>query len=211
MNNRDYKIFGSGMYYHVYNRGNLKENIYHDKQDYLFFLNRLKQNIYPDENNKSRNPLGSNLFSLICYCLMPNHFHLLIKQLDEVPLSKLMLRLCTSYSKYRNLKYDKVGHVFQDQYKQVIIDGNEYLLWLSSYIHLNPVKAGIVKYPYEYRWSSFSEYLGKGDFELCQKDIVLDQLNINGKKDDKYNYRNFIMECEKEIVNRKDFETLLID
>src|SRR3989344_4039803 len=96
MNNRDYKISASGQYYHIYNRGNAKQNIFLDDSDYKFFLLRLKQNIFPSEieNKKFRiNPLPPNSFSILAYCLMPNHFHFLIRQNRDIPTGKLMLKL----------------------------------------------------------------------------------------------------------------------
>src|SRR5205809_297696 len=120
MKNRDYKKFGAGEYYHVYNRGDGKENIFLDDQDFMFFMLRLRQNLVPDEGSKDRiKSLPPNSFSLVSYCLMPNHFHFLLRQNADIPTTKLMTKVCTSYSMYFNKKYNKVGHVFQDQYKQI--------------------------------------------------------------------------------------------
>ena len=114
---RDYKTFAPGEFFHIYNRGNNKQDIFIEDSDYEFFMLRLKQNLYPDKFDELKiQPLPSNSFSLISYCLMPNHFHLLIRQNSEIPTSKLMLKICSSYSKVFNKKYERVGHIFQDQF-----------------------------------------------------------------------------------------------
>src|SRR3989344_2415277 len=106
MGNRDYKQFGAGEYYHIYNRGNNKNDIFIDNNDYAFFIARVRQNLFPSQNTKFRSqPLPEGSFTLVNYCLMPNHFHFLIRQNKELSTSKLILRICTSYSKYFNKKY----------------------------------------------------------------------------------------------------------
>lgn len=171
---RDYKIFAPGEFFHIYNRGNNKQDIFIDDSDYKFFILRLKQNLYPDRFDELKIqslPLGS--FSLISYCLMPNHFHLLIRQNSEIPTSKLMLKICSSYSKVFNKKYERVGHLFQDQFKQVLIGRNEYLKWVIAYICQNPKTAGLIKHPADYKWSSYLEHIGglvnRG---VCENDIL---------------------------------------
>ena len=148
-------------------------NIFKDDQDYRVFISRLTENLFPNRKTislegrlqgKSHTPylrklLPDGVFSLVAYCLMPNHFHLLLKQNTELPLSKLILKVCSSYSKYFNKKYERVGALFQDRFKTECVDKNEYLLWLSSYIHLNPRIANLVKSDLDWKWSSYPEYL----------------------------------------------------
>lgn len=175
MNTRDYKQCGEGVYYHIYNRGNGKENIFLDDDDFRFFMLRLKQNLFPDDKSKERlSLLPENSFSLVGYCLMPNHFHLLLRQNKDIPTSKLLLRICSSYSKYFNKKYEHVGHVFQSCFKQIGIDEDSYLSWLICYIHQNPKVAGLVTDLNKYQWSSYGEFLDnrKG---LCEKGIILER------------------------------------
>src|SRR3989338_10709114 len=120
---RDYKNFGPGSFFHIYNRGNNKQEIFLDDGDYSFFTLRLKQNLYPERFDELKvQPLPSNSFSLISYCLMPNHFHLILRQNSNIPTSKLILKVCSSYAKVFNKKHDRVGHVFQDQFKQIQIE-----------------------------------------------------------------------------------------
>lgn len=206
MNNRDYKKFAVDSYYHIYNRANGKEKIFLDDQDFGFFMLRLNQNLYPDKNKSifRSTPLPEGSFSLINYCLMPNHYHLLIKQNKDIPTSKLISRVCTSYSKYFNKKYKRVGHIFQDQFKQVNIDSNDYLLWLSAYIHQNPRVAGLIKKPIDYRWSSYKS-MGDSDGLIRDCEIILKQFkNLN-------DYHKFVDSSLELIKEKKDIEYLLID
>ena len=177
MNTRDYKLSAPGEFFHVYNRGNAKENIFLDEEDFKFFLLRLKQNLIPsDDVSRHFKPLPPNSFDLVAYCLMPNHFHFLIKQNTDLPISKLMGKLCTSYGMYFNKKYRRVGHIFQDQFRQINIDSNNYLAWLSAYIHNNPVDAGLTKKPEDWGWSSYSCFINSSSGgKFVKPQIILDQ------------------------------------
>ncbi len=178
MNTRDYKQCAPGEYYHIYNRGNAKDLIFRDEEDYEFFLLRLTQILGVSvRKNRWDRPLPPDSFSCIAYCLMPNHFHLLLRQNKDIPTSVLMTRVCTSYAIYFNKKYERVGHLFQDQFKQKNVQENEYLLWLSAYIHQNPVKAGMVSRAAEWQWSSMRGYASGVQNGLVANDIVLDQLS----------------------------------
>lgn len=171
---RDYKIFAPGEFFHIYNRGNNKQDIFIEDSDYEFFMLRLKQNLYPDKFDELKiQPLPPNSFSLVSYCLMPNHFHLLIRQNSEVTTSKLMLKICSSYSKVFNKKHERVGHIFQDQFKQVLINGDDYLKWVIAYICQNPKVAGLVKHPSDYKWSSYRENMRNLDsYGVCDNKII---------------------------------------
>lgn len=161
-------------YYHIYNRGVEKRIIFKDEQDHKVFLGYLKEYLSPppktEELLKSFTLQGTtfqgvphinkNYFrriNLLAYCLMPNHFHLLIKQIKKDSMEGFMRSLATRYSMYFNKKYDRVGSLFQGIYKASMIDSDNYLLHLSRYIHLNP---------FEYTkdlvsaYSSYGEYLG---------------------------------------------------
>jgi len=151
-------------FYHIYNRGNNYQKIFFDEKNYDFFLTKLLF-------------LFNGKISLIAFCLMPNHYHLLIKIIENYNLSKIMQRFSTSYTKSINKAYNRVGHLFQGRYKIKYIPNNEYLLHLSRYIHLNPVRANLVRKPENWRFSSYNDYLKeKGRYNL-EKDIILDQIN----------------------------------
>lgn len=206
---RDYKQSGAGEYFHVYNRGNGKNKVFLDEEDYKFFILRVNQNLFPDTYKTKYSystPLPKDSFSVICYCLMPNHFHFLIRQNREIPISKLMLKVCTSYSKYFNKKYKNVGHIFQDQFKQVWVDDNSYLVWLSAYIHENPKVEGLVNDSLNYNWSSYSDFVGPGRGPIkCDREIILEQ--FNGSKD----YCDFTDSSAEIIKERKDLDVLFLD
>lgn len=109
---------------------------------------------------------------MYCYCLMSNHVHLQIAT-DDTEIWTIMKKINWSYSKYFNKKYDKVGHLFQNRYYSVIIEDDAYLLQTSKYIHLNPVKAGIVDQPIKYPWSSYGVYMGVYKNSLIHEDDTL--------------------------------------
>lgn len=172
-NNRDYKNFTKDSIHHIYNRGDNKEIIFRDEQDYRAFLFRLglalgieKEDLNECEVTKSTksririNGLKPENFKLHAFCLMPNHIHLLIEQCGDESISKLVSRVFTSFSKYINLKYKRVGHVFQDQFKSVQIETNPQLMLISSYIHMNPIKDNIANNPQKYKWSSYNDFIG---------------------------------------------------
>ncbi len=187
MNNRDYKEFASGGVYHIFNRGNNKENIFLNENDYGAFLFRLAISLGFDMNDLKNYKLmyfpysrmaisetSKNNFKLHSFCLMPNHFHLVIEQCKDVPVSKLISKTCTSYSMYFNKKYTRVGHLFQDRFKAVLIDNNPQLMWTSSYIHMNPVKDGLVKSPEDYVWSSYRDYTEERNLPIVSKEFLLE-------------------------------------
>ena len=186
MNNRDYKKFLPSTIFHIYNRGNNKERIFFDEQDYKAFLFRLGLGLgfTQEELNKEKfiampysririTETKKNNFKLLTFCLMPNHFHLLIEQVEDVPISKLLSKVCSSYSKYINNKYGRVGHTFQDCFKAVLVENNPQLMWTSAYIHMNPVKDKIVKHPSEYLWSSYNDYINKRNLPINSKELLI--------------------------------------
>ena len=113
------------------------------------------------------------LVEVLLFCLMPNHFHLLIDQVGDMPISNLMLKLCTSYAKYINQKHKRVGHIFQDQFKAVLIEDDPQLMWTSAYIHMNPVKDKIVKNPRDYEWSSYNDYAFDRNLPIVTKELLI--------------------------------------
>lgn len=186
------KIYAENAYYHVYNRGVEKRDIFLDDQDYRTFLHLLK--IYLSPPDKSAPALTrSNLVrprpaqsiseevKLIACCLMPNHFHLLLKQHSRDGMVKLMRRIATTYVMYFNERYQREGALFQGTYKAIGIDYEYYLLHLSRYIHLNPqalTRSNLVSYPY----SSYPYYLGRKHAEWIDPAPVLSYFSSEGNK-----------------------------
>ncbi len=186
MKNRDYKQFALGAVMHIYNRGNNREKIFFEDQDYKAFLFRLGLclGFTEEELNKEQSlampysriritSTDKNNFRLHAFCLMPNHFHLLIEQIGDIPVSKLISQVCTSYAMYINKKYTRIGHVFQERFKSVLMENNPQLMWISSYIHMNPVKAKITQHPAEYEWSSYLDFVHKRNLPILHKDLVM--------------------------------------
>lgn len=137
-----------GAFYHVITRGNQRQRIFYDDQDpnkYLSLLRALKETFD---------------FRLHAYVLMLNHVHLLVET-SEIPLSRIMQRLGSAYTQYFNRRHQLMGHLFQGRYKAILCDKDSYLLELTRYLHLNPVRVKAVKDPREYRWSSYGAYLGR--------------------------------------------------
>lgn len=133
--------FATESYYHIYNRGVEKRVIFSDDQDYTVFLGLLKKYLSGEAPNKqNRHPFKnfSGELSLLAYCLLPNHFHLLFFQSSEKAIKDLMQRLCTGYVMYFNNRQKRVGGLFQGPYRASKIDADEYLHHISRYIHLNP-------------------------------------------------------------------------
>jgi putative transposase len=178
-----------GALYHIIVRGNQKQDIFHDDQDRIGYLNRLKR--YKKERG----------FLLYAYVLMANHIHLLIETLNT-PISKIMQLINLTYTQYFNKKYDKVGHLFQGRYKSFLCDRDEYLLSLVRYIHLNPVRAKLAKRPEEFRWSSHHDYLTEAK-DLVDTDRILGIFS-EGVLRDRRRYEDFINEAIGEDWN-EDF------
>jgi len=152
----------AGECYHIYNRGNNYSDIFFERQNYLYFLRQM------------RKYLVSDVLDIIAYCLMPNHYHLLLR-LNADTFSRPMQRLALSYTKAINKRYGRVGSLFQGRFKALHVDRNEYLLHLSRYIHLNPVMAGRVRKPEDWEFSSYQEFVGMRDGKLPKPDVVLSQ------------------------------------
>jgi REP element-mobilizing transposase RayT len=139
---------------------------------------------------------------IVAYCLMPNHFHLLVCPQDD-ELSRRMQRLTISYTKAMNKRYDRSGALFEGQFQAVQVDRDEYLVHLSRYIHLNPVEAGLCGRPEDWEFSSYRDYVGLRQGTLPRSDIVLGQFP---SRDD---YRAFVESFrpdEREVIGHLLFE-----
>ncbi|MDP2585481.1 MAG: transposase [Candidatus Levybacteria bacterium] len=162
--------FAEDSYYHIFNRGVEKRNIFLDEKDYRFFeiylsiyLQPLKKVLekHPDLPLRLHNKNLSEEVELIAYCLMPNHFHLLLKQKTKDGISKLMKQMSNAYTLYFNQKHKRVGGLMQGRFKAVPILEDRLLIHIARYIHLNPVASGLTRDLNTYRWSSYPDYLGK--------------------------------------------------
>ena len=174
------RIEFSGALYHVIVRGNQRQEIFHDEADYRKYLSLL---CAYKERYQSK---------LFAYTLMSNHVHLIIET-GETPLSKVLQGLNQSYTQYYNLRWRTVGHLFQGRYKAILCDRDEYLLALVRYIHLNPVRAGIVEEASRYLWSSHRVYLGMENASGVDVDEVLNMFS-SGKGVARRRYLGFVRE-----------------
>ena len=152
--------------YHVMVRGINSQDIFEDDEDRLFFLNVIK-----DCKEISR-------FKLYGFCLMSNHVHLLLETGEE-PLGQIMKRIGSRFVYWYNWKYQRTGHLFQDRYKSETVEDQSYFLTVLRYILQNPVKAGLVKQPGNYRWSSFQAYM-KQEGSFTDTQFAID---ITGSKE----------------------------
>ena len=172
--------------YHVMLRGINHQNIFEDDGDYEKFIDVLET---------YQRVIG---FEVYAYCLMGNHIHLLIKEGNE-EFSNTMKRIGASYVYWYNWQYNRKGHLFQDRYRSEAIEDDKYLLTVLRYIHQNPVKAGLEKDIETYKWSSYTEYIGK--MKIVNTDFIL---GIFDKDIDKA-IKSFI-KFNKEAVNCKCLE-----
>lgn len=177
-------------FYHVFNRGINKQEIFLSENDYYFFLKKLRELKYKYDH------------SIYAFCLMPNHFHISI-QTRKTSISRIMSSLVTSFSMYFNRTYNHFGSVFQNRFKSILIENNSYFRRLSQYIYLNPVRAGIVNDPAKYKFSSLKEALGREPLYLLDKDIVR---LVGETEKERQEYEKFIYEGVAEDYS--DIESL---
>lgn len=207
--------FVTGSYYHIYNRGVEKRDIFLDRWDYLRFLETLDyyrkepQSMKLSDFRRGMIKLRKieqqiDIVRFFCYSLIPNHFHLLLQQLKEGGITRFMRKVLDSYTRYFNTKYERVGPLYQGSFKARIIENDEYLLQLSKYIHRNsfPLKMWEGKvYPY----SSYNYYLSKQSHPFCDKEFILSYFSKNNLK---LGYKEFV---EGGDVDDPTAYSLLID
>ncbi len=192
--------FANNYFYHIYNRGVDSRVIFNEEKDYSRFVHCLyefndkkaavnynwmvkKQGILNSDKKRPR----ELLVNILCFCLMPNHFHLIIEQIVDGGITKFMRKLGTGYTMYFNEKNKRSGGLFQGKFKSIIIDNEEYLLHLSRYIHLNPVgivmpdwkekgikdQCKVIDFLNNYRWYSFMDYIGVKNFpSITKRDLI---------------------------------------
>jgi len=190
------KTYVENGYYHMYNRGVEKRLIFQDRDDYSKFLYLLKVYLSPPEDLQKEFPLLKNNLvqnnlnheiKLLCFCLMPNHYHLLVKQKAKNAIIKLMKQVSNAYTTYFNKRHERVGPLFQGRYKGALIDSDEYLLHLTRYIHLNPLGRGASLD--EFDWSSYLYYLNKRQAAWLDTKLISEYFN-NSKKG--LSYQDFV-------------------
>ncbi len=198
-------IFASGETYHVFNRGVNRQPIFHSYKEYQRVQNAIlyyrfakvpvrfsqfmgysaSERVKIIENLEIKKELKTTIFA---YCLMPNHFHFLLRQEEEKGVSRFISNFCNSFSKYINTKLKRTGPLFERPFRATHIENEEQLIHVSRYIHLNPVTSYLIEsndLPL-YQWSSYQEYLSNRP-KICDPSIVLSNFkNVNA-------YRNFVL------------------
>lgn len=174
-----------GSFYHVYNRGVAKGDIFVDERDYEHFLTTLSfylddentrlavalrnKDTVPLKDQPAKNPLAVSH----CYCLMPNHFHLLLEEVAVGGISRLLRRALISYTRYFNTRHHRVGPLFQGNFRFVQLAKDEQFLHVTRYIHLNPYVARMISDPEAYQWSSYRHYMSTTITRLCNPTLAL--------------------------------------
>ncbi len=212
-------------FYHVLNRGVASQPTFKTKRDFSRAIETLRY--YQNENfplryaqfivisQKKRMEIREELTEakeflaeIIAFCFMPNHFHLILKQKIDNGISKFMSNFTNSYTRYFNFKNKRIGPLFQGKFKAVRIETAAQLLHVSRYIHLNPYSSYVVKSFKElknYPYSSFPEYLGKSQIEICSKEIIFDDV------DDILSYKKFIFDQADYQRRLEEIKHLLLE
>ncbi len=210
--------FAEGEYYHVYNRGVDKRSIFNDQEDVERFLQCMEEfnvtepigSLY--ENSFRRDQLGGRaskliadeedalLVEFIAYCLNPNHYHFVLKQIAERGIEKIMHKMGTGHTMFFNNKYERSGSLFQGRFKAIHIDSNEYLLHVSAYVNLNDRahQLGGETPKLVRSRSSWGEYTDAKTNGICEKEIVLGQFRNRDE------YKEFALSSLESIIQRKE-------
>ena len=155
--------FRAGQCYHVYNRGVNRAPIFFAEENWGFFLRRVREYFKPE------------FVLILAYCLLPNHYHILLRLQNDELSSAVMQPFGTSYTKAINKQQNRVGPLFQGKFKAQLVKEDAYLTYLTKYIHLNPVKAGLVQAPADWIYSSYQDYIGLRQGTLPSPDLVLNR------------------------------------
>lgn len=192
--------------YHIFNRSLIGKQVYKDKRCYDRFLTSM--DYYQMTNppirlayflktpQKPKIDREKRFVDILCYCLMPNHFHLMLTQLAKNGISIFINRLLNSYTHYYNTRYKRKGPLWQGRFKRLRIDSDEQLLHLTRYIHLNPVTDYLIEDPCDYSFSSYNEYIKSTGDKISQPEKVL------GKNYSPEKYKQF-------VLNQKDYQRTL--
>ncbi len=195
--------FVNGEFYHIYNQGAYKQNVFFKNYDFERFLQSLEEfntvrpigsiyaNSFFDEKIKLRRRT-TKLVKIVCYCLNLNHYHFILQQIVDGGISEFMKRL-GGYTRYINEKYKRNGVLFQGKFKSKHINSNEYLLHLSAYVNLNNFVHKIKGCMFRSSWEEYVQNNG----EKCEKEIILNK--FKNKKE----YKEFAESSLKDIIERK--------
>ena len=181
-------IYQEKNFYHVYNRGCNKENIFFGETDYNILLSKMQK-------TKAKKNI-----EIIAYCLMPNHYHFLLYQNSDKPISDWLKSLFSGYVQRINRKYDRSGTLFERSAIPKLVTNDKFLIELIHYIHANPLKHDFVINPGEWKYSSLSNYLNDAISKLTSQRVISDYFS-NG-----YSYQDSFQEYLKRKKYEEDFE-----
>lgn len=203
--------FVNGQIYHIYNRGSDKRIIFNNRLAYKRFLSVLCyyqiEGPKPKFSNFSKIhqiDKSKRIVEILVYCLMPNHFHLLLLQTKDGGITEFISKVSNSYTKYYNTKHERVGPLLQGEFKSVIMEDDDQLVHVSRYIHLNPLVSALVNNLDDYEWSSYNEYILESN-NICLKDTVLGHFKSVRE------YRQFVLDQadyakKLELIKHKSFD-----
>ena len=203
--------FINGEFYHIYNRGVDKRNIFEDQKDIDRFFQSMNEfnsvepigsiyeKFFAEKKFGCPAPKTAKLVNFVCYCLNPNHYHFILEQVADGGISEFMKRLGGGYTNYFNEKHKRSGALFQGRFKSIHVSSNEYLLWVGVYVNLNDRVHQLTKQATHriQSKSSWREYIGENEEDFCTKDIIL------GQFDTKEEYRKVAEETLDGILDRR--------
>ncbi len=188
-----YDAFVSGNYYHVFNRGANRENIFFSETNFIYCLKLIQKYVKKYD------------VTVIAYCLMPNHYHLLLRQDSEVSLSKFVNVLFNAYVQAVNNQLGRKGTLFEGRFRHVHVDRDEYLVHLCRYIHLNPVKAHLVSRPEDWVYSNYREWVGLRQGSLKNTEFILSYFESESE------YQEFVIDYQIEKELEEKLQKYLLD
>lgn len=205
-------VFANGEFYHIFNRGVDKRKIFLRHGHYKRFLETIENLLFTGTAQTriiTRQSLAfDQKLSLLCYCLMPNHYHLVLKQNEEKAISDFMHGLNTSYTKYFNLNNERTGRLFEYTFKAVYVESEEQLIHLSRYIHLNPLVANLVSDLEDYPWSSYLESIGVSRERICKTSEILSLL---GEENHQNKYKTFVKDQVDYVKKLESIKNLILE
>jgi putative transposase len=217
--------------YHIYNRGVEKRDIFVEKGDYVRFIHDLfefNNTVFPKRFIRCKNSIKGNsddhkrniIVEILAYCLMPNHYHLLVRQVEDGGIIKFMQKVGTGYTMYFNSKYKRSGVLFQGKFKSALINNEGYFRYIPYYIHANPLDLMPNKLKSEesfnlreslrflesYRWSSYLDYIGDNNFPSVISSKFLNEF-WNGSEQ----YKKSMKDCLRDKKLNNIDESMMLD